>query len=122
MQTVLPQRGVYDGMEELILSLPNMWADHHVLDVHKVLDELGVAQCEASAAHKAVRLSYDPETVRRETILQALAQAGYTPTEVTEFPQPLANKEQGSPWFVHGLRVTQTNRLDLEMSGDFRKY
>ena len=109
-------------MEELSLSLPSMWADHHVLDVRRVLDELGVAQCEASAAHKAVRLSFDPGVVQREAILQALAEAGYTPTEVTQFPQPLANKEPESAWFLQGLRVTQTNRLDLEMSGDFRKY
>jgi copper chaperone CopZ len=99
-----------------------MWADHHVLEVRRVLGELGVTQCEASAAHRAVRLSFDPGSVQPEAILQALAQAGYTPTEVPEFPQPLPNKEPTSAWFVQGLRVTQTNRLDLEMSGDFRKY
>ncbi len=110
-------------MEQLTLLVPRMWADHHVHAVRKALTALaGVQTIEASAARNLVRLSYDPAAIDRKQIEQALSAAGYDPAEAVEFPQPLANKERGSAWFVQGLRVTQTNRLDLEMSGDFRKY
>ncbi len=109
-------------MEQMTLQIPRMWADHHVLAVRKALAALGVQEIQASAAHNLVRLAFDPAAVRREQVLQALEQAGYASTEAVEFPQPPANKERGSAWFAQDIRVTQTNRLDLEMSGDFRKY
>lgn len=109
-------------MDTVTLSIPRMWADHHVLEVRQVLADLGVAECEISAALSAVRLSYDPTVIERDAILSALSAAGYPSSDAASFPEPLANKEAGSAWFVQGLRVTQTNRLDLEMSGDFRKY
>jgi len=110
-------------MEQMTLSIPGMWADHHVLAVREILAAIpGLSDVQASAAQKTVRLSYDPALVGPERIAQALRDAGYDLAEQAEFPSPLANKEPGSPWFTQGLRVTQTNRLDLEMSGDFRKY
>jgi len=110
-------------MEQLTLSIPKMWADHHVLAVVQALAAVpGVGNVEASAAQKAVRLSYDPALAGPERIVETLRSTGYDPVEETGFPIPLANKEPGSAWFAQGLRITQTNRLDLEMSGDFRKY
>lgn len=110
-------------MEQLALSIPKMWADHHVLAVREALAAVaGVSDVEASAALKSVRLSYDPAVAGQERIVQALRDAGYDPAEAVVCPEPAANKEPGSPWFVQGVRVTQTNRADLEMSGDFRKY
>ncbi len=109
-------------MDQMKLLIPKMWADHHVLAVRSVLADLGVQEVEASAARQFVRLSFDPQAVQRDRILQALADAGYAPSEAVEFPEPLPNKDPGSAWFGHDARVTQTNRLDLEMSGDFRKY
>lgn len=110
-------------MEQLTCAIPKMWGDHHVLAVREALDALsGVEQVEASAARSLIRLSFDPAVVGREQILQALHNAGYDPSEVVEFTPPPANTAQGSPWFAADARMTQTNRLDLEMSGDFRKY
>lgn len=109
-------------MAELTLSIPRMWADHHVLAVREILTGIGVQEVEASATRKLIRLSFDPARVQQDQILQALAEANYAPTEAAEFPQPLPNKDRRSAWFVQGGRMTQTNRLDLEMSGDFRKY
>lgn len=110
-------------MERMVLRIPKMWADHHVLAVRKALADIGIQEIEASSARRLVRLSFDPSAVEREAILRALRDAGYAPTEEeVRLPEPLANKEPGSPWFVHVARTTQTNRLDLEMSGDFRKY
>ncbi len=109
-------------MEQLRLQVPKMWADHHVQVVRSLLQGLGVQEVEASAARQFVRLSFDPQATPRDRILQTLADAGYTPTETAEYPEPLANKDLRSAWFGRDPRVTQTNRLDLEMSGDFRKY
>lgn len=105
-----------------MLTIPKMWADHHVLAVREALAALdGVGEVEASAAQRIVRLSFDP-TVGQERIVQALRDAGYDPSETVEFAEPLASTAPGSAWFAQSVRVTQTNRLDLEMSGDFRKY
>ncbi|HOG46768.1 MAG TPA: heavy-metal-associated domain-containing protein [Anaerolineae bacterium] len=109
-------------MEQLTLTIPRMWADHHVLAVREALAAVGVHEVEASAVGTYVRLSFDPAATGRERILQALHDAGYDPEATIEFPQPPANAAQGSAWFAQGVRMTQTNRLDLEMSGDFRKY
>ena len=116
------REGASIGMEQLTLQIPKMWADHHVLAVRKVLSGIdGVREVEASAARKRVSLRYDPSVVGRDQVVQALQSAGYDSTEA-QFPEPPANKEPGSSWFASDLRVTQTNRADLEMSGDFRKY
>jgi copper chaperone CopZ len=109
-------------MEELTLSIPKMWADHHVRAVREALAAIGAEEIQASAARKLVHLSFDAAQVQPEQILQALAEAGYSPSETSEFPQPPANKEPESPWYQQAVRVTRTNQLDLEMSGDFRKY
>ncbi len=110
-------------MEQLTLSIPTMWADHHVLAVREALAALqGVQEVEASSAGKFVRLSFDPAATAKERIVQALRDAGYDPSATAEFPEPAANKAPESAWFAQSGRVTQTNRLDLEMSGDFRKY
>ncbi len=109
-------------MEELTLTIPGMWADHHVLAVREVLVGMGITEIMASAANSTVRLAFDPSAVGQDGILQALVEAGYDPSQVVTFPQPLASKERESAWFAAGVRMTQTNRLDLEMSGDFRKY
>lgn len=110
-------------MEQLTLSISKMWADHHVLAVREVLTTLeGVGDIEASAALKSVCISYDPAIIGQDGILQALRKAGFDPAEAAEFPEPVENKDGESAWFAFGMRVTQTNRLDLEMSGDFRKY
>jgi len=110
-------------MEQLTITIPGMWGDHHVLAVREALGALaGVGEIEASAARSLVRLSFDPAVVGQEQIVQALCEAGYDPSAVVEFAPPAANVAPGSPWFEGGSRMTQTNRLDLEMSGDFRKY
>ncbi len=110
-------------MESMVLLVPKMWADHHVLAVRRALLALpGVQELEASAAHTRIRISFDPALVGRSQIEQTLREAGYDPAEPLSFPEPLPNKEQASAWFVQGIRTTQTNQLDLDMSGDFRKY
>lgn len=110
-------------MEQLTLQIPRLWADHHVLEVRQALSDLaGVKEVVASAARKLVHVSYDPAQVGRDQVLQALKARGYDPAEDVEPPPAPAHQEPASAWFVRDLRMSQTNRLDLEMSGDFRKY
>ena len=110
-------------MERAVFAVPKLYADHHVSAVREVLTGLsGVQDIYASAAFKRVAVSFDPAVTSAETIKAALEGAGYGPDQPLEFAQALRNKEDGSFWYVLRPRITETNRLDIEMSGDFRKY
>lgn len=109
-------------MEKLTLSVPAMYADHHVLAVRQALARLaGVEDVEASSALKIIRLRYDPSKVTPQAIANALEAAGYGSKEVP-LPMPPRHQDEASAWNTLIQRITNTNRLDLEMSGDFRKY
>ncbi len=111
-------------MEKLILDLPSMYGDHHVLAVRDALTGMGgIDEIYASAAWKQLMVSYDPTKVKPDAIKTALADAGY-PVGDGE-PQMLvtANDIKRDPqWMVLDIRVCQTNNADLEMSGEFRRY
>jgi copper chaperone CopZ len=111
-------------MDKVVLDVPTLWADHHVLKVRDVLGALeGVDGVYASSAWKQVLVSYDTAKTDRAAIEKALADAGY-PVGEGEVPVlTQAGKLRRDPqWAVLGLRVTETNRADLEMSGEFRRY
>ena len=109
-------------MEKLNLSLPAMYADHHVLAVRRVLSQLpGVEEAEASSALKMVRLGYDPARTNPQTVAKALEAAGYG-AQAVSFAMPLKHQDEGSAWKTLIRRITNTNSIDREMSGDFRKY
>jgi len=110
-------------METLTLDVPSMYADHHVLAVREALKDLsGVEDVVASSARKQVSLGYDPDKVKPEAIQAALEEAGYREGDELVYPIPPQGKEDSSAWFCVEDRVTVSNELDLEMSGDFRKY
>ena len=110
-------------MERAVFAVPKLYADHHVLVVRELLVELpGVDDVQASSAFKRVVVSFDPDATSAESIAEALQGAGYGPDHPLEFAQALRNKEDGSFWYVLQPRNTETNQLDIEMSGDFRKY
>jgi copper chaperone CopZ len=111
-------------MEKVVLEVPTLWADHHVLKVRDALVNLkGVEDVYASSAWKQVLVAYDEGKTNQAAIEKTLADAGYPvgegevpvlvqPTEIRRDPQ----------WEVLGSRMTETNRGDLEMSGEFRRY
>jgi len=111
-------------MEKVMLDVPALWADHHVLRVRDVLVGLGgVESVYASAAWKQVLVTFDPDQVNPAEIEQCLADAGYP---VGEGGPPIlvqSDAIQRDPqWGVLGFRATETNRADLELSGEFRRY
>jgi copper chaperone CopZ len=110
-------------VEKIVLHVPKMYADHHVQAVREALLPLdGVEDVVASSAFKRVAVGYDSARLEPSAIEEALRAAGYGPGEDWELPSPLEGKEDDSAWFKVIRRVTETNILDLQMSGDFRKY
>jgi copper chaperone CopZ len=111
-------------MEKVVLEVPTLWADHHVLKVRDALANLeGVEDVYASSAWKQVLVSYDSAKTDPVTIEKVLAGAGY-PVGEGEVPVlTLPNERRRDPkWEVLGARATETNQVDLEMSGEFRRY
>lgn len=112
------------NMENVLFDVPSMYADHHVIAVRQALLALaGIEDVLASSAWKQVQVAYDPSAVSPDVISQALKQAGY-PVGNGHLPSgPSAGPKAKDPaWDVLGARVTETNRADLEMSGEFRMY
>lgn len=112
-------------MEKLQLGIPGMWADHHVLEVRGILCDLpGVETVYASSAWKQVLIVLNPQLTNRVAIEQALAKAGYPCDD--QAPAGAATQpgehQRDPKWEVLGARVTRTNRADVDMSGEFRRY
>jgi copper chaperone CopZ len=110
-------------VERTVFTVPKMYADHHVKAVRDALLKLdGVEDVIASSAFKRVFVTYDSARLKPSMIEEALRAAGYGPGEDWEIPKPPEGKEDDSSWFKLIRRITETNMLDLQMSGDFRKY
>lgn len=110
-------------MERATLKAPAMYADHHVLKAREaVLALSGVEDVLASAAWQTVIVSYDDSQVTLAAIQDALTQAGYGPDQTTPVLAESGEQYKDPGWETMGARATQTNRADLEMSGEFRKY
>jgi copper chaperone CopZ len=108
---------------KVVLDVPTLWADHHVLKVRDALLGLrGVEDVYASSAWKQVLVNYNGEQTAPADIEKALAEAGYPvgEGEVPMLAQPTDNRKD--PSWVEAVRVTETNEVDREMSGEFRRY
>jgi excisionase family DNA binding protein len=112
------------NMENALLNVPAMYADHHVIAVRNALMAMpGVADVWASSAWRQVQVAYDPALLSAQDISQALEQAGYPVGEDEALPAPTPGLSTKDPaWDVLGARVTETNQSDLTMSGEFRRY
>jgi len=110
-------------MQQKVINVPAMWADHHVLVVRKALLDLkGVKEVQASSARRSLLVKFDEKTSSVEDIEKVLTAAGYSPGEVppvSEFPM---RHEDGSAWYTVLDRKTATEIKDREMAGDFRRY
>lgn len=110
-------------MEKVTFSIPTMWADHHVLAVRQTLGSVnGVQEVLASSAYKDVQVKYDPAAVDVKGLVKTLTEAGYPADESPPLPDHPKRIDDASDWFQFQERVTKTDRRDLEMSGDHRKY
>lgn len=107
--------------ERLILTIPRLYADHHVQKVREILLGLaGVDDVRASAMDAQVAVVYRADKIQPEAIREALAQAGYE--EGTEAPGVTAAQAERSAWYRTPIRPVNTNPADRGMAGDFRRY
>lgn len=65
-------------MEDLILTVPALYGDHHTLDVRSILGGIkGVSLTYVSPAAHQIALRYEATETSPQVIEQALAQRGY---------------------------------------------
>jgi copper chaperone CopZ len=104
------------------LRIPSMYADHHVKMVRDALGALsGVQEVQASAAFKEVTVKHSKE-LTEEVLTQALEKAGYAVGKPEEPPEQEPSHLGDPGWYACAPRSIKTQRVDLEMSGDFRMY
>ncbi|NLG48779.1 MAG: heavy-metal-associated domain-containing protein [Chloroflexi bacterium] len=110
-------------MNRVTIRLPQMYADHHVLNVRQAVTGLqGVQEIIASAARRQVMITYDESLLSADQIIAALTGAGYPPDQQVQLAPIVERSQDGSAWYNVLQRTTTTERRDLEMSGDFRRY
>jgi excisionase family DNA binding protein len=112
------------NMENALFDVPSMYADHHVIAVRQALLAMpGVEEVWASSAWRQVQVAYESATISPDDIGRILEQAGYPVGngEVPASPSPLPNAKDPA-WDTLGVRVTETNQLDLKLSGEHRRY
>jgi copper chaperone CopZ len=65
-------------MQKIVISVPAMYGDHHVLEVRRILFEMpGVAEVKASSWLQTVEVTFDPARLNPAHIKNRLAEAGY---------------------------------------------
>ena len=65
-------------MTSVTIDLPAMYADHHVVEVRRILFEIpGVKAVDASSAFQVVKVEYDPEKTSEDILKQILDENGY---------------------------------------------
>ena len=109
-------------MNQITFTVPRLYADHHVTHVRQILLPLsGVENVVASSAFKQVTVDFDAERIALEALEAALTQAGYAPGELEEIERT-PDHTSDPAWDRLSPRAVTTNVVDLQMSGEFRKY
>jgi copper chaperone CopZ len=106
-------------MEKAQFSLPDMWADHHVLKVRAILTGMpGMQDVMASSSFRMVAVSYDPSVTSPGAIMAALEDAGYPVatdgTGVIAESVPVATGKRDPAWTRLGMRQMKTDERDLK--------
>jgi copper chaperone CopZ len=101
-------------MEVVQILVPAMYADHHVLEVRRILLELpGVTDVYASSSFQSVKVTYNPEQINKKEITAKLETAGYLqslhiPSETGE---PVYGNTRGDSFFRHTAAHEQTKHV-----------
>ena len=98
-------------MEKKSFELPAMYADHHVVEVRRILLELsGVKDAYASSAFQVADVTYDPSMVSKEEIAEKLAEAGYLGefAVIAETGKPVTSTNSDETFFRHTEVYEQT--------------
>lgn len=100
-------------MERLTLDLPALYADHHVMEVRRILFEIpGVDDVYASSCFQVAEVTYDPAQVEAETLLARLQEAGYLEPLDTPLESEIAvsQKSGQTTFFRHTAAYRQTGK------------
>lgn len=98
-------------MEKKTFELPAMYADHHVVEVRRILLEMpGVEDVYASSAFQVAEVTYDPEAIKETAIAKKLEEAGYSGdfTVTAEAGKPATSKNGDGVFFRHTEVYEQT--------------
>lgn len=98
-------------MEKKSFELPAMYADHHVVEVRRLLLETsGVKDVYASSAFQVADVTYDPDVVSESEIAEKLAKAGYLGefVVVAESGKPAVSSNGDETFFRHTEVYKQT--------------
>jgi copper chaperone CopZ len=101
-------------MEKIVLSLPAMYGDHHVVEVRRILLGLaGVKEVYASSSFRTAEVTFDPAETGAEQISAVLQEAGYLGElpVVSEPAIPVAREEGRSSAFRHATVYEQTRQV-----------
>jgi hypothetical protein len=90
-------------MKSLVLDVPRMFGDHHVVEVRRILAEIpGVETINATSAFRAVQIDYDPEKTSEDAMTKALDAAGYVgDLDVPEETGAPTAEADGERYFRH---------------------
>ena len=65
-------------MTSVAIDVPRMYADHHVVEIRRILLEApGVEAVDASSAFRAVKIEYDPDKTSEDALEKLLDDSGY---------------------------------------------
>ncbi len=97
------------------IELPAMYADHHVMEVRRILSELpGVEDIYASSCFGIVELWFDPQQLTPEQITGRLEQAGYLgDLKIPVESQTPASTDSGKPAFFRHTSVYEVVRSSV---------
>ncbi len=101
-------------MEEVQVIVPAMYADHHVLEVRRILLDIpGVVDVFASSCYHSVKVTFDPERTGKKAITAALDAAGYLqPLQIpVESGVPAYGNTRGDLYFRHTAAHEQTRHV-----------
>jgi copper chaperone CopZ len=99
-------------MTSVSIELPLMFADHHVVEVRRILFEIpGVEEVNASSAFQVVKIEYDADKTSEDIVKKKLDENGY----LGDLQVPLESGKpavgsDGETWFRHtaAYKVTGT--------------
>jgi excisionase family DNA binding protein len=101
-------------MEKALFEVPRMYADHHVLEVRRILQAMpGVEDVYTSSAFHVIEVTYDPSKVRQEDLADKLSEAGYVGDLSLPVETGLAVTEGDGqkPYFRHTAAYEQSKRV-----------
>jgi copper chaperone CopZ len=65
-------------MTSVAFDVPRMYADHHVVEIRRILLEApGVEAVDASSAFRAVKIEFDPDKTSEDALKKLLDDSGY---------------------------------------------